>query len=403
MSKPKPRSQASMPAKENNYRITTADPVKITQELIRCESVTPKDAGAISIIEKYLEPVGFSCHPLTFHEPDTQPVGNLYARWGMEGKNFCFAGHTDVVPIGDESAWKHAPFGANIVDGILYGRGAVDMKSAIAAFVAAACDFIASREDNFKGSISLLITGDEEGIAVNGTKKVLNWMKDHNETMNACLVGEPTNPEALGEMAKIGRRGSITFTLVVHGTQGHVAYPHFADNPVTTLLKILTELTSKELDQGTEYFQPSNLEVTTIDVGNPATNVIPAKASATFNIRFNNIHTAETLYAWVKEVCEYHSSKVELFFDSSGDAFLTTPGKLSSIVVQAVQAVSGRTPELSTSGGTSDARFIKDHCPVIEYGLINKTAHKVDECIAEEDIWRLAETYKAILEKYFSE
>lgn len=401
---PKPRTTKQ--PKQEDSRVDTLDainPVAIAQELIRCESVTPKDGGAIGVIEKYLEPIGFSCHPLTFHEPDTQPVSNLYARWGSKGKNFCFAGHTDVVPVGDAAAWKHPPFGGDIVNGVLYGRGAVDMKAAIAAFTAAAIDFLKEKGSHFHGSISMLITGDEESIAVNGTRKVLQWMQERNETMDVCLVGEPTNPDKMGQMAKIGRRGSITFSLHVYGTQGHVAYPQVADNPITHLVSILSDLSRHELDKGTEFFQPSHLEVTTVDVGNPAANVIPAKASATFNIRFNNTHTAETLYAWVKEVCDRHAKKVEIFFDCTGDAFLTKPGKFSEIVSDAIKQTTGKKPELSTSGGTSDARFIKDYCPVMEYGLINKTAHKVDEHIGVADIETLTKTYHTILEKYFAE
>lgn len=376
------------------------DPITLTQALIRCQSITPKDGGAIGLLEKHLEPLGFICHPLTFHEPDTQPVSNLYARLGKTGRNFCFAGHTDVVPVGDETAWKRPPFDAVILDEKIYGRGAVDMKTAIAAFVAAVSEFLAENE-GFNESISLLITGDEEGPAVNGTRKVLEWLKYRKETLDACIVGEPTNPEKLGEMAKIGRRGSITFTLTVHGVQGHVAYPHFADNPVTRLIKILAALTKHSLDKGNEFFQPSNLEVTTFDVGNRASNVIPAQARATFNIRYNDIHNEESLYRWVKEVCDKAGGQVDIHFECSGDAFLTKPGLLSDIVCAAVGEVSGRVPELSTTGGTSDARFIKDLCQVVEYGLMNKTAHKVDECVAIDDILELTETYKVVLQKFF--
>lgn len=377
------------------------NPITLTQTLIRCPSVTPKDAGAVGVLEHHLEPLGFVCHALTFHEPDTQPVSNLYARFGKEGRNFCFAGHTDVVPVGDETAWKHPPFGAEIIDGILYGRGAVDMKTAIAAFVAAVDGFLADTPE-FNESISLLITGDEEGPAVNGTRKVLHWLKEHGEKLDACIVGEPTNPETLGQMAKIGRRGSITFTLTVHGTQGHVAYPQFADNPVTRLVAILATLTKHKLDEGNEFFQPSNLEVTTFDVGNKAANVIPAQAKATFNIRFNNRHNEESLYRLVKQICDSAGGQVDIHFECSGEAFLTKPGALSEIVVAAVKEVSGTVPELSTTGGTSDARFIKDFCPVVEYGVMNKTAHKVDECVAIADILALTETYRVMLQRYFN-
>lgn len=376
------------------------NPVILTQELIRCPSITPKDGGAIGVLEKYLEPLGFICHPLTFHEPDTQPVSNLYARYGTEGRNFCFAGHTDVVPVGDEEAWKRPPFEAAILDDVVYGRGAVDMKTSIAAFAAAAENFLAEHPD-FNESISFLITGDEEGPAINGTRKVLEWLKYRDETLDACIVGEPTNPERMGQMAKIGRRGSITFNITVHGIQGHVAYPHFADNPVKHLVKILSMLTEHTLDKGNKFFQPSNLEVTTIDVGNPATNVIPAHARATFNIRFNDEHNEESLFRLVKEICDKSGAKVDIHFECSGEAFLTKPGFLSDVVSAAVKQVSGAMPELSTTGGTSDARFIKDFCPVVEYGAINKTAHKVDESIAIKDILALTETYKVILQKFF--
>ncbi len=388
----------------------TQDPIALSQALIRCPSVTPEDAGALGVLSDTLEDIGFECHRLRFQDVDTPDVDNLYARLGDGGLNFCFAGHTDVVPVGEAADWSHDPFSGEVSDGMLHGRGAADMKSAIAAFTAAVARLVdrhgAPGSWAAPGSISLLVTGDEEGPAVNGTRKVLAWLADRGEQLDACIVGEPTNPDALGDMIKIGRRGSTTGALTVRGTQGHVAYPHLADNPVHHLVRMLAALTAEPLDDGTDYFPPSSLQITTVDVGNPATNVIPGKASATFNIRFNDLHTSDGLDAWVREtfdrLLDGHSAGYDLSFRVTGEAFLTPPGPLSDAIAHAVEAVTGRTPELSTTGGTSDARFIKDFCPVAEFGLVGQTMHKVDERVATADIEQLTEIYLAILETYFN-
>jgi succinyl-diaminopimelate desuccinylase len=375
--------------------MTPIDPLSLTQQLIRCKSITPQDAGALGILEGVLVPLGFSCHRLPFGE-GTGRVDNLYARFGTKGPNFCFAGHTDVVPPGDLSAWSIDPFAAEIRDGKLYGRGAADMKGAIASFIAG----FASVRETVKGSVSLLITGDEEGVATNGTRKVLDWLQARSERIDHALVGEPTNPDALGDMIKIGRRGSLNTKVTVQGTQGHVAYPRLADNPIPRLLALLRALTETPLDRGTAHFQPSNLEITSLDVGNPTTNVIPARAEARFNIRFNDAHTGESLKALITE-------KVAAFggfgtFDLSGEAFYTPPGPFTSLLAEAVREETGRVPELSTTGGTSDARFIKDHCPVIEFGLAGKTMHKVDEHVPVSDLPALARIYARVLTRYFA-
>jgi succinyl-diaminopimelate desuccinylase len=379
------------------------DPVELTRELIRCPSVTPKDEGALGLLERVLGGLGCACTRLPFGE-GADRVDNLYARLGSEGPNFCFAGHTDVVPVGETSGWTRPPFEAEIEDGMLYGRGAADMKGGIGAFVGAVSRFLAERKGDFPGSISLLITGDEEGPAVNGTAKVLDWLRSKGEALDACLVGEPTNPERLGQMIKIGRRGSVTARLTVHGVQGHVAYPDRAKNPIPMLIKVLDKLISHRLDEGTDAFQPSNLEVVTIDVGNTATNVIPAKATAVLNIRFNDVHTSQTLKSWIEWECEDllgANVDYELAFQVSGEAFVTPPGPLSDLVSKAIKTTTGIEPELSTSGGTSDARFIKDMCPVVEFGLSGQTMHKVDECVAVADIEALSEIYKSVLDGYF--
>ena len=379
------------------------DAIALTRELIRCPSVTPADAGALGVLEGVLSDMGFACTRLPFGE-GADRIDNLYARLGTGSPNFCFAGHTDVVPVGEAAGWTKPPFGAEISDGILYGRGAADMKGGIGAFVAAVSQFLAKRGSAFNGSISLLITGDEEGPAVNGTVKVLDWLKARGETLDACLVGEPTNPERLGQMIKIGRRGSISARLTVHGVQGHVAYPDRAKNPIPHLIKVLDKLMSHRLDEGTDAFQPSNLEVVTIDVGNTATNVIPATAAAVLNIRFNDIHTSQTLKTWIEWECEdllRGDVDYELAFQVSGEAFVTPPGPLSDLVSTAIESAIGIEPELSTSGGTSDARFIKDMCPVVEFGLAGRTMHKVDECVAVADIETLTAIYKSVLDGYF--
>lgn len=377
----------------------TVDAAALAQALIRCPSVTPADAGALGVLEAALTPLGFTCHRLRFEEAGTDPVDNLYARLGDAGPNLCFAGHTDVVPPGERKGWTVDPFAGTIQDGRLYGRGAADMKGAIAAFVAAVARRTAAGP--VKGSISLLITGDEEGVAVNGTRKVLGWLKERGERLDACVVGEPTNPRALGDMIKIGRRGSLTGHLTVYGAQGHVAYPHLADNPLPRLVRMLAAVTAEPLDAGTAHFQPSTLALTTIDVGNPATNVIPAQGQATFNIRFNDAHDPAGLEAWLRARFDAVGGAYDLRLVCSGDSFVTPPGPLSALVADAVEAVTGRRPELSTTGGTSDARFIKDHCPVVEFGLVGQTMHKVDEHVALDDLARLTDIYHAILRDAF--
>ncbi len=381
----------------------TIDPLQLSKDLISCASVTPKDEGALDVVQNALEGLGFTCRRHIFEESGTEPVDNLYAQFGEHSPNFCFAGHTDVVPPGDVNEWKVNPFKPEVIDGILYGRGAVDMKCAIACFIAAVSEYL--RHKTPHGSISLLITGDEEAIAINGTRKLLKQLEKDSVKLDACIVGEPTNPSKLGEMIKIGRRGSVTFELKIWGKQGHVAYPHLADNPVSRINRILNELDSHDLDEGTEFFQPTNLEIVTIDVNNPTDNLIPQTAQAMFNIRFNDIHTSATLIRWIEGICnslcETGDTKYELNHRVSGEAFLTQPGELSEIVSKAVKDVTGKEPELSTTGGTSDARFIKDYCPVVEFGMINETAHKIDECISTEDINDLTDVYKTILELYF--
>lgn len=378
------------------------DPVELARDLIRCPSVTPVDAGALDVLRRVLERIGFRCHRLKFSTPGTPDIENLYARFGRDaGPNFCFAGHTDVVPIGDASAWRVEPFGAELRDGRLYGRGAADMKGAIAAFVAAAARFIAQSNDDMPGAVSLLITGDEEGPAVNGTKRVLEWLQDRDERLDVCIVGEPTNPDRLGEMVKIGRRGSMNVNLRVRGTQGHTAYPQLADNPIHRLMSMLTRIIERPMDGGSRHFQPSTLQVSTIDVGNPATNVIPAGARASFNIRFNDLHTSGSIEEWLRREFDDVGGVYELQISVSGESFLTPPGPLSEFVVRAVQRVLGQDPELSTTGGTSDARFIKAFCPVVEFGLTGSTMHKVDENVPVADIHALSEVYFAILQEYF--
>jgi succinyl-diaminopimelate desuccinylase len=388
--------------------VTTADSpcridaLELTRALVRCPSVTPADAGTLDVLQEALEGLGFVCHRLPFAAPGSDRVDNLYARIGTTSPHFCFAGHTDVVPPGDAAAWTVDPFGAEVIDGAVYGRGAVDMKGAIACFTAAAAGFLDDRAGAFGGSISLLITGDEEGPAINGTAKVLEWLEARGERLEACLVGEPTNPTRLGEMIKIGRRGSLSGRLTVYGTQGHTAYPDLADNPIPRLMAMLAGVTGAELDQGTDHFQPSSLEVTSVDVGNPVTNVIPARAEAAFNIRFNDRHSPDSLERWLRERFDEVGGRYDLDIQVSGEAFLTPPGALSELVADAVERVLGTRPELSTTGGTSDARFIKDHCPVAEFGLVGETMHKVDERTAVGDLEALTEVYKAVLDGFFS-
>ena len=378
------------------------EPLDLARALMRCPSVTPEDGGALATLAGALDGLGFRCHELAFSEPGAPEVRNLYARLGEGTPHFCFAGHTDVVPVGDSASWTVDPFGAEVRDGILYGRGATDMKGAIAAFVGAVSRFLAARGKHFAGAISLLITGDEEGPAINGTAKVLGWMAARGETPDACLVGEPTNPTRLGEMIKIGRRGSLSGWITVRGVQGHTAYPHLADNPLPRLVRMLAALGEAPLDGGTEHFQPSDLQLTTIDVGNAATNVIPGSARAAFNIRFNDRHTGASLIAWIEERLAEIGGEVALDTHVSGESFLTPPGPFSDLLVRAVAARTGTTPALGTTGGTSDARFIKDYCQVAEFGLIGQTMHKIDERASLADLAALSDIYEAVLEGYFA-
>lgn len=377
------------------------DPVELTAKLIRCPSVTPSEGGAISLLEAVLSQAGFTCTRV-----DRGGIANLYARWGKAGANkaFGFNGHTDVVPIGDAEAWSYDPFGAEIRDGFMYGRGACDMKSGVAAYVAAAVDFV--RETPPDGAVIIAITGDEEGEGKDGTVAILDWMAFNGERMAHCLVGEPTCPNEMGDMMKIGRRGSLTCDIVVEGVQGHSAYPHRAKNPLSGMVKLLFKLESEPLDRGTQHFDPSTLAITTIDCGNPAGNVIPARATARVNIRFNDTHSGDTLSAWLRHeaeaVAEATGTEIRLKIGVSGESFLTPPGELSALVAKAVQAETGRKPVASTSGGTSDARFVKDHCPVIEFGLVGKTMHQVNERVEIAQIDQLKAIYTRILRDYFA-
>ncbi len=378
------------------------DPVALTRALIRCASVTPEDAGALDLVAATLEGLGFECHRLRFSEPGTPDVDNLYARRGGMRPNFCFAGHTDVVPTGNAASWSSEPFGATLRDGVIYGRGAADMKGAIACFIVATARYLAATGDEASGSITVLITGDEEGPAINGTRKALAWMAEHGETIDACLTGEPTNPVELGEMIKIGRRGSLNGWLTVPGVQGHVGYPQLADNPIPRLITMLHAISETPLDDGTGHFEPSNVEITTIDVGNEATGLIPAEARARFNIRFNDRHESAAIERWLRERFDAVGGAYSLELKVSGEAFLTPPGPLSELVAGAVTAVTGRSPELSTTGGTSDSRFIKDYCPVVDFGLVGQTMHKVDEQVPVADLEQLTEIYRTVLERYFA-
>ena len=379
------------------------DPVDLAQALIRCPSVTPADEGAMDVLQSALEELGFTCHRLPFATGNAPEVQNLYARIGDRAPNFCFAGHTDVVPVGDANEWSVDPFAAEIKGDRLYGRGASDMKTAIAGFAAAAARFLESRDNGFPGSISLLITGDEEGKALNGTVKVLEWLREKGEVLDACLVGEPTNPETLGDMIKIGRRGSMTAFLTVHGASGHAAYPHLADNPVERLVKMLSAVLDKPLDDGTEHFQPSTTVVTTIDVGNPVANVIPARAEARINVRFNDLHTGAGVETLLRRRLDDIGGDCDLDARVSGEPFLFPPGPLSNLVAGAVEKATGKRPEFSTAGGTSDARFIKDHCPVCEYGMTNQTAHKADENALVSNIRLLSDIYQSVLDGFFAD
>lgn len=377
------------------------DVIEFCRRLLRCPSVTPEDKGAIAVIEGALKPLGFTSHILPFSDPDSPEVNNLYARLGTESPHFCFAGHTDVVPAGNISTWSFDPFEGKINGGILYGRGAVDMKGAIACFIAALTDFLQDKGHAFKGSISLMITGDEEGPAVNGTRKILGWLENRNETIDACLIGEPSSNKWVVDTIKTGRRGSLNVEITVHGSQGHAAYPELACNPIPRLLGFLTEISKTPLDQGSDIFQPSHLEMTSIDVGNTATNIIPQDARARFNIRFNDHHRGETLIKWLHDIAQKIAKTYTLTTYISGEPFYVRPCPFKNIVVNAVKDVTGYEPQVSTSGGTSDGRFINAYAPVIECGLKNAAAHKVDEHVALEDLQTLKEIYRRILERFF--
>ena len=377
------------------------DPQKLTAELVRCASVTPEEGGALLLLDKVLSEAGFACTRV-----DRGGVSNLFARWGAQGhpRTFGFNGHTDVVPIGDEAAWTHPPFGAEEAEGWLYGRGATDMKSGVAAFAAAAIDLV--RDAPPDGAIVLTITGDEEGDAVDGTTALLDWMDSAGERMSVCIVGEPTCPEQIGDMIKIGRRGSMSAWFTVKGKQGHSAYLHKALNPMPAVALLAHRLSSHVLDEGTDHFDPSTCSVTTIDTGNPATNVIPAETRMTANLRFNDLHTGASLTEWLQaeadKVAGETGTRIEMKVKISGEAFLTPPGELSGLVSRAVTAETGLVPELSTTGGTSDARFVKSHCPVVEFGLVGHRMHQVDERVWIEDIHALKRIYGRILRDYFA-
>jgi succinyl-diaminopimelate desuccinylase len=385
--------------------IDQRDPVQLAQALIRCPSVTPVEGGALTLLEDVLRPAGFTCHRLTMTEPGTPDVENLYARLGTGAPHLCFAGHTDVVPVGEESRWSRPPFGAEIVDGVLYGRGAADMKGGVACFVAAALDYIRSGALK-RGSISFLITGDEEGAGINGTVKVLDWMKARGEIVDGCLVGEPTSSQMVGDEIKIGRRGYLNAEVVVHGKQGHSAYANLADNPVPKLARIIDRVSSTPMDNGTARFQPSSVQATIVSVPNTATNVIPGAAQANFNIRYNDLHTRASVEAWIRDRCDSAAKEMgarySLRFFGTGDVFLTEPGPLVDTMRGAVLAVTGRAAALTTNGGTSDARFIYKHCPVIELGLVNATVHQVDECVPVADLQTLTQIYSRFIADYFA-
>ncbi|RXT55880.1 succinyl-diaminopimelate desuccinylase [Bosea sp. Tri-44] len=382
-----------------------ADPIALTQALVRCPSVTPTEGGALSLLAAVLSAEGFRVERPVFSEPGMPDIENLYARIGSEGPVLVIAGHTDVVPPGDLAAWTRDPFAAEIVDGVLYGRGACDMKGGLAAMVAAAIRYRRENPDA-PGSIAFLVTGDEEGPAVNGTIKLLAWADARGERFDHCLLGEPTNPAAMSDMIKIGRRGSLTGKLTVQGVQGHVGYPHLAQNPIRGMVRLLAALDATPLDAGTEHFDPSNLEVTTLDVGNPATNVIPAQARAVFNIRFNDLWTPETLAAEIERRLREaagNTVRYEVTFEpTNAVAFLTQPGPFVAMVADAVEAETGKRPALSTTGGTSDARFIKNYCPVVEYGVVGQTMHQIDERVAIADLVTLERITHRLLTDYFA-
>ena len=383
----------------------TADPVAIARDLVRCRSVTPEDGGALGVLQTFLTQAGFAVHRTVFAEPGTAPIDNLYARIGTAQPNLMFAGHTDVVPPGNETAWSHPPFAGEIADGMLFGRGAVDMKGGIAAFVAAALDYLEANGGKPKGSISLLITGDEESVAVNGTVKLLQWAAARGEKFDHCILGEPSNVEIMGDTVKAGRRGSLNGTLIVSGRSGHVAYPDRADNPIRGLIALMAALQAP-LDDGSAQFGPSNLEFTTVDVGNPTVNVIPGEARARFNIRYNDRHSQTALKTLIEHRAKAAAAgRVHYAFEwmpSNADVFVTKPGPFTELAVAAIAEVTGRRPELSTGGGTSDARFIKDYCPVLEFGLVGQSMHQIDERTPVKDLVTLTAIYRRIIERYFA-
>jgi succinyl-diaminopimelate desuccinylase len=378
----------------------TAAALNLCRALVRCRSVTPEDGGALGVLDAALKQAGFATQRLTFSEPGTPDIDNLYARFGTSAPFLVFAGHTDVVPVGDAARWRFDPFAGEVVEGVVWGRGVADMKGGVAAFAAAACAFVAQHGSD-KGSIGFLITGDEEGPAINGTEKLLRWAYEKGERFDHCIVGEPTSRHVLGDTIKIGRRGSLNGTLIVAGRQGHAAYPERADNPIPKLMRLLDALTAAPLDKGTPHFDASNLEIVSVDVGNPAFNVIPAQARARVNVRFNDLWTPETLAAELRRRLDSVGMKFTLEFEPcNAPAFLTTPDAFTKLVADAVERKTGRRPALSTSGGTSDARFIRAYCPVVEFGLVGATAHMVDEHVAVADLEGLTEIYAAILEDY---
>jgi succinyl-diaminopimelate desuccinylase len=384
----------------------STDALSIARDLVRCPSVTPADAGALGVLERLLKSAGFDVHRVTFSEPGTADIDNLYARIGTTAPHIAFAGHTDVVPPGDESAWTLGAFSGEVKDGLLYGRGTVDMKGGIACSVAAVLDYLAANGGQPKGSISFLITGDEEDVAVNGTVKLMQWTAARGEKFDHCIVGEPSNVAEMGDTIKIGRRGSQSGTLYVDGVQGHVAYPHRASNPIPDIAALITALVGEPLDDGNAQFQPSNLEFTSVDVGNTAGNVIPGQARAKFNICFNDHHTQDTLRALVEARLEKAAGnriRARIVWEpSNADAFVTKPGPFTDLVVAAIEDVTGRRPDLNTGGGTSDARFIKNYCPVIEFGLVGQTMHQIDERTPVSDLEKLTKIYRGVLDRYFA-
>tara|TARA_Y100000768_G_scaffold388631_1_gene385737 strand:+ start:63 stop:1220 length:1158 start_codon:yes stop_codon:yes gene_type:complete len=384
--------------------MTIINELQLSKDLIKFPSVTPKDAGAIKFLSKKLRKLGFNCKILEFKDKKSKPIKNLYAKFGKKGPNLCYAGHTDVVPPGNLKDWTSDPFKPVVRNNHLIGRGANDMKSSIACFISAVDKFLKKRK-NFKGSISFLITGDEEGLAINGTKKVVDFLKKKREKIDFCIVGEPTNPNKLGEMIKIGRRGSLSGKIEIFGTQGHVAYPHLSNNPINTLVKICKKLKEKKLDTGNKNFQPSNLEFTSINVDNKAHNVIPSRAYAQFNIRYNNFHSSSSLKKKinliVKNISKKNKCKFKITFTVNGDSFLTKPNRTIYMAKNIIKKITKISPKFSTTGGTSDARFIKKIAPCLEFGLVNKTMHKIDECVSLKDLKNLTKIYQNILEEYF--